>query len=358
MWPKSPISIEAPVPGGRRWRAERNNDLRRPTAVGPIASRHDVVLAARSLFLESQAGIVVRHLRDWGVPSILLKGPAIATWLYDEEEFRPFGDIDLLVSPGQFDEAIEVLAQAGYVHRLIGAASAELGPKERELVGPLNDCIDLHSGLIGMLGPAEYCWDRLMSHTVTFGLRSGVEVRVLDVPARTMHLALHAAQNGPIDGKAVADLRRGLNRVGREVWAEAAELAAELEAVDAFAAGLRLLSEGRLLADELSLPRRMTVELVLRTRSATQQAIFFERLGEAQGIQAKVSLVARKIVPTPALLRANSARARRSRLGLVCGWAYRPLSLIAHFPSALIAWYRARRVVARQSPPVTRRHRA
>lgn len=307
--------------------------------------RTDLLLAARSLLLEREAGIAAGQLRGADVPSILLKGPAIASWLYDDGEARPYLDVDLLVSPAQFRRAIEVLGEIGYVPRIPGASPAELGPKERDLVGPQGVCIDLHWGLLGVSGATQRCWDVLLRRTVRFHLRGGAEVLVLDVPARAMHLALHVAQNGPIDRKALADLERGLDRVDRRDWAEAARLATELEAVEAFAAGLRLLPQGEALARELSLPRRMTVELLLRTRSVPQDAIFFERLAEARGVRAKTALVARKLVPTPGSLRAESPLARCGRVGLVCARLLRPLSLAVRLGPALLAWRRARRAV-------------
>lgn len=309
----------------------------------------DFSLVARSLQLDHEAGVASEHLRAAGVPSILLKGAAIATWLYGNGEVRPYRDVDLLVPPSQLHMAVEVLAALGYEHELEGAHPAELGPKEVELVGPRNVHIDLHHGLIGVSVPSECGWEVLSARTTAFRLATGVEVSVLDPPARAMHLALHAAQNGPIDVKAVADLQRGLAKVSREEWNDAASLAEQLEATEAFAAGLRLLPAGRRLADELSLPRRMTVELALRTVSAPQDAIFFERLAQAPGAWGKVRLFARKLFPTVAFLRVNSAMARRGRYGLLLAWLGHPFVLAGRFGPALAAWLAARRAARRRS---------
>lgn len=318
------------------------------TAVAPMHTIDwgpDRLLVARSLLLESEAGIAIDRLRSAGVESILLKGPVIARWLYDEGEVRPFCDVDLLVSPARFSTAMEILAESGYTHRLAGAAAVEMGPKERELYGPGDVCIDLHAGLIGVAADPQRSWDLLLRRTVAFRLRGGMDVQVLDVPARAMHLALHAAQNGPVDEKAVSDLLRGLKRLERVVWVEAAKLAVQLEALEAFSAGLRIVPEGTNLAAELSLPTGMTVELFLRTQSARPDAIFFERFGEARGALGKAALVARKVFPTTVLLHANSAVARRGALGLVCARLYRPVSLAMRLGPAFRAWNRARRTV-------------
>lgn len=290
--------------------------------------------------------MAVEHLRERGVTPILLKGPAIATWLYDDGMPRPYRDIDLLVAPAEFEKATAVLAELGYTPRLLGAHPSELGAKELDLVGPDNQCLDLHHGLLGASRSSQECWNVLMHHTVTLRLAGRTEVAALDIPARAMHLALHAAQNGPIDSKAVADLERGLVRVGRPTWQEAAALAEQIGASEAFAAGLRLVPAGQVLADELSLTRRMTVELALRSASAPRDSLFFERLSQAHGLRRKAALVARKFVPTDATLRANSALARRGRLGLLLARAVRSLSLAIRLGPAFLAWYRARRAVS------------
>lgn len=313
---------------------------------------------ARSLMLDRAAAKAFESLESAGVPSILLKGAAIANWLYMDGSVRPYLDIDLLVSPLDFDKAREVLAGLGYVPRVAGADPSELGAKELDLLGQNNICIDLHHGLIGASGPPEKCWDTLAGHTTSMPVGGAPQVRVLDVPARAAHLALHAAQNGPVDVKAITDLQRGLKMVERSDWEAAAKVADEIEAQEAFAAGLRLVGEGRVLAAELGLTRQMSVELVLRARSATQDALFFERVTETTGANRKMALFARKLFPTVATLRAGSSLARRGALGALCAWAVHPFSVAMRLGPAFIAWHRARRAASATSDSATRDRRA
>ncbi|MDQ3897672.1 MAG: nucleotidyltransferase family protein [Actinomycetota bacterium] len=303
----------------------------------------DVFSVARALLLDRAAGRAFQHLAASGVPSILLKGATIATWLYTDGSARPYRDIDLLVSPADFDRAINLLAELGYVLRVAGADASELGPKELELVGPGNVCIDLHHGLLGAEAPPDHCWNVLSGRTIRMSVGGAEEVRVLDVPARAMHLALHAAQNGPVDRKAINDLERGLATLDRSDWVEATKVAEEIGALEAFAAGLRILPAGRVLADDLALTRTMSVELALRTRSVTQNAIFFERLADTAGARNKIRLLVRKMFPTAATLRLNSPLANRGRLGLLCAWAVHPFSVAVRFVPAFLAWFQARR---------------
>ena len=313
--------------------------------VGTSAMDRNLRIVARSLLLDREAARAVEHLRVQGVPSILLKGRTIATWLYDDGEIRPYVDVDLFVPPARFRTAIEELSELGYRPRLLGAHPSELGRKELDLIGPAEVCIDLHHGLLGAAAPSDRVWEVLQQHTVTLSLGAGQEVTALDVPARAMHLALHAAQNGPLDVKAVIDLERGLAKVSRSDWERAAVLADQIGATEAFAAGLRLLPAGEILAEQLSLTRRMSVELALRVRSAPQDALFFERFSEAYGIRGKTALVARKVVPTSASLRANSEVAARGSMGLVLARMSHPLSLAIRLGPAFVAWYRTRQAV-------------
>lgn len=306
----------------------------------------DILSVARALYLDRAAGRASEHLAAAGVPSILLKGATIATWLYTDGSARSYRDIDLLVSPASLDRAIDHLAELGYVLRVAGANPSELGPKELELVGPGNICIDLHHGLIGADARTEHCWNVLTSRTIGMAVGGAGEVRVLDLPARAMHLALHAAQNGPVDRKALNDLERGLATVSRNDWVEATKVAEEINAVEAFAAGLRLLPAGRVLAEDLGLPCRMSVELTLRTRSVTQDALFFERLAETAGARRKAALLVRKVFPTAATMRVNSGLANRGRWGLLAAWAVHPPSVAARFAPAFLAWHRVRRSTA------------
>lgn len=335
----------ATIPHAFEWLAGKRDDTGKDPRDGvPVmAVNPDLVAAARALRLDGVAGVAISRLRAAGVASILLKGPTIASWLYTDGETRPYWDIDLLISPANLETAKLVLAAMGFVHTMRGAHPAEVGPREQELFGPDGVCIDLHIGLLGVDAPEQRCWEVLVQHTEPFRLPGGVEATALDLPARTMHLALHVAQNGPIDVKALGDLERGVGRVDREGWRAAAELATELDAIEAFAAGLRLVPQGAALADELSLTRRMTVELALRTHSAPQTAIFFERLAGAPGARKKVTLLARKLFPTAVWLRANSGLARRGRLGLLCARGTHPWSVLRRFPGAFLEWRAARR---------------
>jgi len=301
-----------------------------------------VASAARLLLMEMAAGEAVRRLGESGIDCILLKGPAIARWLYEESEVRPSRDVDLLVRVADVAPATVALGELGYSCRRVGAAACELSTVELELLGTNGVCIDLHHGLLGVPDLSEGGWEVLFGRAVGFRLASGADVRVLDVPARTMHLALHAAQNGPVDEKAVDDLERGLAKLPFAAWQAAATVAQELDALAAFGSGLRLCEAGRRVATELDVSPVTNTELVLRSRSAPQGSLFFERLAEASGGIRKIKLIGRKLWPTSVCLRADSVVPLDRPLSLAGARLKRLASVVRRTPSALSAWRSAR----------------
>lgn len=302
------------------------------------------------LWMESIIGEAWTQLDASGIPAILLKGPTIAHWLY-EDEVRYATDVDLLVPPAHFGRAQAALAELGYDIPLAEAASCEIGPNTTTLRNSNGARIDLHHRLIGTpADPPERCWEVLSRRTMPFTLVTGVVVVALDVPARTMHLALHAAQNGPLNAKPMADLYRGLAQVPFEDWQAAAALAVSLGSDQAFAEGLRLCERGAAMADELGLARApRDVELELRISSAPFESFFFARLAETSGLANKAALVGRKLWPTPDFMRMHFPLAERGPAGLLLAHLLRPLLLLQRSGPALAAWARAKARVSRAS---------
>jgi hypothetical protein len=196
---------------------------------------------------------VVAGLDEAGVACVLLKGPAIAGWLYGAGETRRYNDLDLLV-------AVDQLEAAGRVLECLGFAPG-LEPEPLLLVNRHHEVwerrgdgvvVELHWTLVGIGAPAAEAW-RTLCHQTDRILVGEAELPVLSVVARTLHLALHAAQHQGI-GKPVEDLKRGIARIEFGVWEGARDLAFRLDAVSAFAAGLRACPEGSALAARLGLP--------------------------------------------------------------------------------------------------------
>src|SRR3954453_7868543 len=92
------------------------------------------------------------------VPALLLKGPSVARWLYDDPDERPYGDTDRLVPPERETDAEAVLRGLGF------APAAGTGEPDPEGVA-LNhiwsrdgEMAELPLSLIGISAPREMVW--------------------------------------------------------------------------------------------------------------------------------------------------------------------------------------------------------
>jgi len=88
-------------------------ECRPPAEVMDFLKRQHLLAAARSLRAGRQIRTVVDALEAAGIPSVLLKGPALARTVYPDPALRQSGDIDLLVRPGN------VLAAEGVVEGVL-----------------------------------------------------------------------------------------------------------------------------------------------------------------------------------------------------------------------------------------------
>jgi hypothetical protein len=288
---------------------------------------------------------VVTALRAAQLDVLVLKGPAIAMWLYDDPGARPYHDIDVLVDPHKLQAAGDVLFAAGflppapsYTEDVPGHALAW----HRESDGAW---IDLHYTLLGADVTHDVVWDVLWQRREPL-IVGGIEVFVLDEPARALHLAMHLAQDHLGQPKKLDDLRRALNRVTAATWADAAGLAMQIGAAPAMGAGLRQLPAGARVATALDLPFPDRVDLVLRAEGSPPGTDAFEWFARRPGADGKVRFALAKAFPPPWFLRSWSPVASRwGPLGLVLGYAHRLLWLTVRTPPAARSWWRARRAL-------------
>ena len=258
----------------------------------------------RGLALDAAAIEVVGALRARGVRPILIKGPSTARWLYaDRPGQRVYGDIDLLVAPGQFEPAMETLAGLGYHNRTPGYGLDEPLVHAYHWVrhGPHPAEIDLHRRLYLLRAGDDAVWSALTEHTETLAL-GAAEVEILGAPARALMLTLHATVHGVRTGKPLRDLARALERLGDEDWAQAATLAGRLGGADAFSAGLRLLDAGSALADRLHLPPAASARVHLRAATAPPAAVGLLGLLEPQSWHSRANRLRRELIPAPAFI--------------------------------------------------------
>lgn len=317
-----------------------------PTALdqGHSPPLHDFrrFAVARALLLDRLTAEIVGRLEDAGVACILLKGPAVAAWLYPGDDVRPYGDADLLVAPDDEPAARALMERLGFHsefaevdHPRIGAESWIRRPHE---------VVDLHTTLWGMNAGARRVWRVFSTDTEDLEV-GGRALRVPDLRRRALVLALHAAQHGDAE-RPIQDLDRAVRALGPAEWAGVLELARELEAEPAVATGLRQSAEGRHLADELGLPRAGSVEAELRV-GGVPLAEGIEQVLSERGLRAKARLLRRELVPTPEFMRWWSPLASRGRIGLAAAYAWRLGWIARRTPAAAREWRRVRRRAAR-----------
>jgi hypothetical protein len=309
-----------------------------PTARSEAASLRQASLV---LALEGLTVRTISALCDVGVRAILLKGPALAAWLYAGEA-RSYSDVDLLIPHDDRDAADRALLSLGFVRLAIDVLPHDRPHHARTYVTAGGAALDLHHTLVGVGAAGSTVWNVLTADTESLDLGSG-RMEVLSVPGRALVVVLHAGQHGPGVEAPLEDLRRVLERLSLEEWREIRELAARLEALPAFAAGLRLLPQGRAVATDLQLPETVPVETVLRSTSAPTMSLGFDWLAKTHGFRRKARFLGRKIVPQPEFMRAWTPVARRGRVGIAAAYLWRVIWLGVSAPPAYIAWRKATR---------------
>lgn len=301
--------------------------------------------AARNLIVDRITAEVVAKFAAAGVRPILLKGPSVARWLYDDAP-RMYADTDLLVSPNAAELAEAILGYLDFEPPL-PESSAErpwrVHDWRRNRDGAF---IDLHRTIPGARADPALVWSALSRDTDRMEI-GGVAVETLSLPARALHAAIHAAQPGADMAKPLEDLNRALDKAPLHAWEDAATIAEEIEAADALAGGLELLPAGREVLRHIGLSGTPTIETSLAhadlSRSVTGYAIALEELGEIPGMRAKAGWLRSKALPPPVFMRYWTPLARRGRAGLLVAYIWRWVWLTKNAVPGLTAWVWARR---------------
>jgi Uncharacterised nucleotidyltransferase/Transglutaminase-like superfamily len=293
----------------------------------------------RTLRIDAATGEVFSALREKGIASIVLKGPSVARWLYDSGR-RQYGDCDLLVRESDLSVAQQSLLRLGFERRGLYTIRGDW-PRHAAAYRRGDVTVDLHRTLLGVKVEADGLWDALAPHREPMPV-GGVDVDVLDPAGRAMVLALHAAKDGGRDEKPLIDLERALDSLPFELWRMAADIATEVGAIDAFAAGLRRCPAGHEVWTLLGLRVAMSPEIALREQPPPAMSAGVDWLLRTRGARGKMALIARKLVPPPSFLRDWSPLARRGRWGLALAYLWRPMWVAWNAFPAVMAVVRAR----------------
>lgn len=302
-----------------------------------------MLATAWALKVDRVTADVVAAFDEAGIPSVLLKGPAVQRSLYADGTVRSYTDCDLLVPADQAGRAASVLLALGFDDRSLSGIAGDRPLHARTFVRPADGAhADLHTTVIGASAPERDVWNAIYS-TSEDARVGGRVVRVPSRPGLAVHVALHAAQHGVQEQRPLEDLRRAVRLFDRETWEEAATVAAAMGATTAFAAGLRLVPEGADLLPRLGLEEvRPDPYVRLRAASAPHLASGFAWLEGDRLLRSKARLVAAKLFPPPRFMRAWTPLARRGPLGLVLSYPWRLLWILWHAPAGFRAWRRAK----------------
>jgi hypothetical protein len=184
--------------------------------------------------------------------------------------------------------------------------------------------------------PPARAWVLLSDDARTLRV-AGAMVQTPRPAAHVLIVSLNAAQHGASEPRPLEDLRRMITRVDPGTWEEAATLAAALGAGSAMREGLRWVVGGGELADRLALADEATPAVRLLGASAPVTAMGLHQVLATRGVRARLRLIARKLVPTPAFMRLWRPLASRGRLGLTVAYVWRPLWLVAKLPRGIVA---------------------
>ena len=281
----------------------------------------------RTRRLDAAAAEIFRALGAARIDALLLKGPALTALLYTRSEVRAYSDIDLLVATRDLARARAMLGELGYkkagdelgIVDVAGVAHTEAWVAAAP--GAMRQLLlELHLWLFGSEAPAPVTWDRLAARRTEIEL-CGQAVPVLNAEGQAMHLALHAAQHGSTYVRGQQELALALERWPLGVWKRAAGLAAEIDAVDAFAAGLRLVPAGAALTNALGLPATDQLDWEIRhARSRPRGTFHLQALADKRGLLGRAEVLRYALFPSRDWIARAYPWARGARAALVLGY--------------------------------------
>ena len=303
-----------------------------------MGSRADRLrIVARTMTAERVTLEVAGQLRKAAVDHVVLKGPVFARLLYDDPSTRVFGDSDFLVNPKQVEDAESVLASMGFERYWDIDFDGKKPWVERRWIRAADDAgVDLHRTLFGVrISPAN-AWQILSSYRTEL-LVKDQRIDVFDDTMNVLHVALHAAQHGTEARRPLNELDQAIERFPPHIWENVSELARQLNAMEWLSSGLRLRPAGVELADQLGIPKDMSLETALRRETAPLGAETLAWLVEMGSWKARIAYVGRTLFPPMHSMRTTYALARRGRLGLLISYPARWMWLMAQTPRALVA---------------------
>lgn len=152
-------------------------------------------VTAGQLVAEAVYQLVTRILASRGIDHLLLKGPHLGAIAYAETWQRDYGDLDVLVRPGDFHNALSALVDGGLAlpDPPAGRDATIAAYYNRGLLAPQGWLVELHRAFCGYeLFRIDY--DALFARAVPFHFGQ-TAARGLALEDLLLHLVVHAAKS-------------------------------------------------------------------------------------------------------------------------------------------------------------------
>lgn len=187
--------------------------------IATLRDRHVAGLGAHMRALADLSDLA-RVLGTAGVPWVVFKGPVLAELRYPAPELRRYDDLDILVPPARFRDAVRALESASAElldHNWSLIAEEQRGQLHLRL--RLGTVIDLHWDLVtrahtraSLALVADELHDRAQPARL-----GGVAVRIFDPVDAVLHLCIHAGISGGDRLLWLKDIERSL-ALGQLDW--------------------------------------------------------------------------------------------------------------------------------------------
>ncbi len=143
----------------------------------------------QTLLMLEQLDSTLATLHEAGLQAVVLKGAALGLSVYGHVGQRPFGDLDVMVDPRHFGEAVSALGEEGWVEKATDYVGNHAVTLERS-----GFLVDLHRKPfkeLVLVGRPHSGWD--LTETVVAGrrLRSGREIRIQAPADALVHTIAH-----------------------------------------------------------------------------------------------------------------------------------------------------------------------
>lgn len=234
------LGLLEPVDGGPDY-ADRGERAREPD--GQSSWSLDTI------WVDWYTAQVVEALRGPGIEAIVLKGPAIRTWLYhDDPGRRGYLDADLLVAAGALSAAAAVLSELGFEPEGHDETSPWAESWRRAEDGAV---VDLHRTLHGCEHSTVDPWPLLRATAVEEAVGNAAAL-LPSIPARALQIALVSPADRP--WQKWDDLERALDQLPLDGWRDTAALARALDVDRLFGYRLCQSPAGAAFAQRIGVP--------------------------------------------------------------------------------------------------------